>query len=224
MGESSNNRLSVYGVRHWQHFIQSSWSPDINWEGKSRQIIMNWIVNSKPLTCSCFVSVVSRFALFRFCLFRFVSFRFCFVSCFTITRRGFLPITRFPETCQRLGIHDSVHYDLSRLHKMPVADWKTFKIYGKIWLWKKKIIRISYKKTHHFPASCVLCKFLRFIEKNLTTVLPVLFKYCCNYCYNDSRKLWAVMKGEGGGFGALKSDSTHHFFRNEGRKRKKNHQ
>ena len=38
---------------------------------------------------------------------------------------------------------------------MPVVDWKTFKIYGKIWLWKKKIIRISYKKAHHFPASCV---------------------------------------------------------------------
>jgi hypothetical protein len=48
---------------------------------------------------------------------------------------------------------------------MPVADWKTFKIYGKIWLWKKIIIRISYQKAHHFPASCVLCKFLRFIEK-----------------------------------------------------------
>jgi hypothetical protein len=48
---------------------------------------------------------------------------------------------------------------------MPVADWKTFKIYGKIWLWKKKIIRISDQKAHHFPASCVLCKFLRFIEK-----------------------------------------------------------
>ena len=27
------------------------------------------------------------------------------------------------------------------------------------------IIRISYEKAHHFPASCVLCKFLRFIEK-----------------------------------------------------------
>jgi hypothetical protein len=29
----------------------------------------------------------------------------------------------------------------------------------------KKIIRISYQKAHHFPASCVLCKFLRFVEK-----------------------------------------------------------
>ena len=27
------------------------------------------------------------------------------------------------------------------------------------------IIRISYEKAHHFPDSCVLCKFLRFIEK-----------------------------------------------------------
>ena len=31
----------------------------------------------------------------------------------------------------------------------------------------------------------------------LTTVLPVLFKYCYKYCYSGSRKLWAVMK-EGG--------------------------
>ena len=23
---------------------------------------------------------------------------------------------------------------------------------------------------------------------DLTTVLPVLFKYCCKYCYNDNRK------------------------------------
>ena len=31
----------------------------------------------------------------------------------------------------------------------------------------------------------------------MTTVLPVLFKYCYKYCYSDSRKLWAVMKGGG---------------------------
>jgi hypothetical protein len=31
----------------------------------------------------------------------------------------------------------------------------------------------------------------------LTTVLPVLFKYCYKYCYSDSQKLWAVMKGGG---------------------------
>ena len=24
---------------------------------------------------------------------------------------------------------------------------------------------------------------------DLTTVLPVLFKYCCKYCYSDNRKL-----------------------------------
>jgi hypothetical protein len=29
----------------------------------------------------------------------------------------------------------------------------------------------------------------------LTTVVPVLFKYCYRYCYSDSRKLRAVMKG-----------------------------
>jgi transposase-like protein len=31
----------------------------------------------------------------------------------------------------------------------------------------------------------------------LTTVLPVLFKYCYKYSYSDSRKLWAVMKAGG---------------------------
>jgi hypothetical protein len=46
----------------------------------------------------------------------------------------------------------------------------------------------------------------------LTTVLPVLFKYCYKYCYIDSRKLWAVLKG--GGLALLKPDSSHHFFRN----------
>ena len=31
----------------------------------------------------------------------------------------------------------------------------------------------------------------------MTTVLPVLFKYCYKYCCSDSRKLWAVIKGGG---------------------------
>ena len=31
----------------------------------------------------------------------------------------------------------------------------------------------------------------------MTTVLPVLCKYCYTYCYSDSQKLWAVMKGGG---------------------------
>jgi hypothetical protein len=33
---------------------------------------------------------------------------------------------------------------------------------------------------------------------DLTTVLPVLFKYCCKYCYSDSRKLWARNERGGG--------------------------
>jgi hypothetical protein len=41
----------------------------------------------------------------------------------------------------------------------------------------------------------------------LTTILPILFQYCYKYCYSHSRN-------ESGRFGALKSDSTHHFFRN----------
>jgi hypothetical protein len=47
----------------------------------------------------------------------------------------------------------------------------------------------------------------------LTTILPILFQYCYKSYHSDSRNLWAVMK-EGGFGGALKYDSTHHFFRN----------
>ena len=31
----------------------------------------------------------------------------------------------------------------------------------------------------------------------LTTILPILFRYCYKYCYSDSRNLWAVMKAGG---------------------------
>ena len=47
-----------------------------------------------------------------------------------------------------------------------------------------------------FLSMCDVKVFLTF-GADLTTVLPVLFKYCCKYCYSDSRKLWAVMKGGG---------------------------
>ena len=33
-------------------------------------------------------------------------------------------------------------------------------------------------------------------QSNLT-VLPILFHYCCEYCYSDSRNLWVVMKTGG---------------------------
>ena len=47
-----------------------------------------------------------------------------------------------------------------------------------------------------FLSMCDVKVFLTF-GADLTTVLPVLFKYCYKYCYSDSRKLWAVMKGGG---------------------------
>ena len=28
----------------------------------------------------------------------------------------------------------------------------------------------------------------------LTTILPILFQYCCKYCYSNSLNLWVVMK------------------------------
>jgi hypothetical protein len=46
----------------------------------------------------------------------------------------------------------------------------------------------------------------------LTTSLPILFQYCYKYCYSDRPE--SLIRNESGRFGALKSDSTHHFFRN----------
>ena len=39
-----------------------------------------------------------------------------------------------------------------------------------------------------FLSMCDVKVFLTF-GADMTTVLPVLFKYCCKYCYSDSRKL-----------------------------------
>ena len=39
-----------------------------------------------------------------------------------------------------------------------------------------------------FLSMCDVKVFLTF-GADLTTVLPVLFKYCCKHCYSDSRKL-----------------------------------
>jgi hypothetical protein len=41
-----------------------------------------------------------------------------------------------------------------------------------------------------FLSMCDVKVFLTF-GADLTTVLPVLFKYCCKYCYSDSRKWWS---------------------------------
>ena len=67
------------------------------------------------------------------------------------------------------------------------TQWKCIKISGQkqkcqkylfINVWRKKKFDI------HFTEFGVV----------MTTVLPVLFKYCYKYCYSDSRKLCAVMK------------------------------
>ena len=53
-------------------------------------------------------------------------------------------------------------------------------------------------------------------QQTLKWVCFIICMHCLfvyKYCYSDSRKLWAVMKGVGG-FGPLKSDSTHDFLRN----------
>ena len=61
-------------------------------------------------------------------------------------------------------------------------------------MYKDKEVKKNVKDI--FLSMCDVKIFLTF-GADLTTVLPVLFKYCCKYCYSDSRKLSAVMK-EGG--------------------------
>jgi hypothetical protein len=39
--------------------------------------------------------------------------------------------------------------------------------------------------------------FIELKNQRLTTSLPILFQYCYQYCYSDSRNLWAVMKAGG---------------------------
>jgi hypothetical protein len=42
---------------------------------------------------------------------------------------------------------------------------KPLEFTGRFGYGRKKKSGFHIKKAHHFPASCVLCKFLRFIEK-----------------------------------------------------------
>ena len=48
--------------------------------------------------------------------------------------------------------------------------------------------KVSTKMSIFFLSMCDVKVFLTF-GADLTTVLPVLFKYCCKYCYSDIRKL-----------------------------------
>jgi hypothetical protein len=44
---------------------------------------------------------------------------------------------------------------------------------------------------------CSTVTLLTEFSTALTTILHILFQYCCKYCYSDSRNLWTVMKAGG---------------------------
>jgi hypothetical protein len=52
--------------------------------------------------------------------------------------------------------------------------------------------------------------YLTEIGTALTTILPILYQYCYKYKWQPE----PLSRNESGRFGVLKSDSTHHFFRN----------
>jgi hypothetical protein len=154
----------------------------------------------------CFILFRFCFVSFRFCLFRFVSFLFRFLfynhpwkgdsatklSSLSRDKESGLVTVHLYDKWLCKTVHDlclflqtgnmpsrsSVSIRISNLTSQIDIEWS--RLYGKIWLWKKKIIRISYQKAHHFPASCVLCKFLKFIEKK-------------KYIWLIPQKLWIVV-------------------------------
>jgi hypothetical protein len=71
------------------------------------------------------------------------------------------------------------YQDLMKMYKAKVSTKMSKYVF--INVWRKSVFDIYFTE---FGAA-------------LSTVLPVLFKYCYKYCYSDSRKLWAVME-EGG--------------------------
>ena len=62
-----------------------------------------------------------------------------------------------------------------------------------------------------FLSMCDVKVSLTFTSLSLVLFWQLFYLFCSSIIINTV-KLWAVMKE--GGFGALKSDSTHHFFRN----------
>ena len=68
------------------------------------------------------------------------------------------------------------------------------------WVWQMHTqTLLSSNNNKHCKSNVIYVFDIYFTEFGaaLTTVLPVLFKYCYKYCYSDNRKLWAVMKAGG---------------------------
>jgi hypothetical protein len=90
------------------------------------------------------------------------------------------------------------YQDLVEIYSVYRKDYKRW-IFIK---WKCIKIRCQQKCQKYFFCINVWHKivfdiyFTEFVAA-FTTVLLVLFNYCYKYCYSDSRKLWAVMKGGG---------------------------
>ena len=110
-------------------------------------------------------------------------------------------------------LKDTVPLSLLRFYKnlMKLSSdmWKnTYFVRIKFYFFataKVKIVKIKRSFINVWRKSVFDIYFTEF-GTALTTVLPILFLYCYKYCYSDSRN-------ESGKFDALKSDSTHHFFR-----------
>jgi hypothetical protein len=74
----------------------------------------------------------------------------------------------------------TMDFHIVKMYKDKVST-KMSKIYFFINVWRKSVFDIYFTE----------------LGAALKTVLPVLFKYSYKYCYSDSRKLKAVMKGGG---------------------------
>jgi hypothetical protein len=93
------------------------------------------------------------------------------------------PFVRFGVQCQRHLRHTVIKKYLWHFCWLPYLY--TFS------LWKSIVYYRLCRDGIYFD------KFLIEFDTALTTSLPILFQYCYNYCYSDSRNLWAVMKAGG---------------------------
>ena len=98
-----------------------------------------------------------------------------------------------PDICK---YYDNKTGGISR-RQPPIPLWQ---VVTKLWFWiwqSMEVNKVIVQLTKGYRGMQCNKNDIYFTEfgADLTNVLPVLLKYCCKYCYSDSRKLWAVMKG-----------------------------
>jgi hypothetical protein len=109
----------------------------------------------------------------------FVRFIYFFVLCFVPNAAGVSKLSildsPLPENCENRNDPDLVQAFLKKW--WVESDFKASNL--------SLSLRLKVSGCHYNVFDIYFTEF----GADLTTVLPVLFKYCCKYCYSDNRKL-----------------------------------